>query len=215
LEAPQWQTVVGVVEDIRYRGIRDPRLDLYMPATQSTAEVKYLMIRTLAQDAALAANVRLIARDLDPAVHIGEVVSMEDVVARETAPWRFAMRMLTGFGIVAAVVASVGLAGLVALVVALRQRELGIRAALGATPARLRGHVVTEGLLAIVAGALIGLCIALVLGQLVAGLLVETPAHDPISLFAATAVTFIAGLTGCVLPADRAARREPADTLRG
>ena len=141
LDEPRWQTVVGVVEDIRYRGIRDPRLDVYLPAAQSTVEVKQLMIRTASRRMVAAAGIGTIARKLDPAAHIGEMVTMEDVLARQTAPWRFAMRVLTGFGIFAALVAAVGLTGLVSLVVALRERELGIRAALGATPARLRRHV--------------------------------------------------------------------------
>jgi ABC-type antimicrobial peptide transport system permease subunit len=214
LEEPRWQTVVGVVEDIRYRGIRDPRLDIYLPAAQSTAEVKQVIVRTEPRHVITAAGVRAIAQKLDPAVHIGEVVTMENVLARETAPWRFAMQVLTGFGIFAALVATVGLTGLVSLVVALRERELGIRAALGATPARLRRHVATEGLLAIAGGSCVGLLIALALGRLIAALLVDTLPHDPISLGGAAAVTLVTGLAGCLLPASRAARREPADTLR-
>jgi predicted permease len=214
LEEPRWQTVVGVVEDIRYRGIRDPRLDVYLPAAQSTAEVKQVIVRTEPRHLITAAGVRAIAQKLDPAVHIGEVVTMENVLARETAPWRFAMQVLTGFGIFGALVATVGLTGLVSLVVALRERELGIRAALGATPARLQRHVATEGLLTIAGGSCVGLLIALALGRLIAALLVDTPPHDPISLGGAAAVTLVTGLAGCLLPASRAARREPADTLR-
>ena len=214
LEDPRWQTVVGVVEDVRYRGIRDPRLDIYLPAGQSTIEVEHLLIRTDGRDAAVAASARVIAQQLDRAVHIGDVVLMEDAVARETAPWRFAMRVLSGFGIVAAGLSAVGLAGLVSLVVALRQRELGIRAALGATPARLRQHVATEGLLAITIGAVVGLVTALALGRLMTALLVETPPHDPISLLGAAALTVLSGLAGCLVPAHRAAAREPSDALR-
>ena len=215
LDQPRWQRVVGVVDDIRYRGIRDPRLDLYLPAAQSTVEVKHLLVRTDAADASLATNVRAMAQVLDPAVHIGEIVRMDDVVANQTAPWRFAMRVLSGFGIVAAVLASVGLTGLVSLVVALRQRELGIRAALGATPARLRRHVAAEGLLAIAIGAVIGILVTLALGRLLGALLVDTPPSDLISLTGAAALTFVTGLLGCALPAYRAAGREPADVLRG
>jgi hypothetical protein len=115
-------------------------------------------------------------------VGVVEDIPMDDVVARETAPWRFAMRVLSAFGVVAAVLAAVGLTGLVSPVVALRQRELGIRAALGATPARLRRHIAIEGLLAIAVGLLVGLLVALALGRLIAALLVETRPHDVISL---------------------------------
>jgi hypothetical protein len=215
LEEPRWQTVIGVVEDVRYRGIRDPRLDVYLPAAQSTVEVKHLLVRTEQRDIGIAGKVRSLAQTLDPAVQIGETVTMDDVIARETAPWRFAMQVLSGFGIVAAVLATVGLTGLVSLVVALRQRELGIRAALGATPARLRRHVASEGLLAIAGGGAVGLLAAFTLGRSIAALLVETPPHDPLSLGGAAALTIVTGLAGCIPPAQRAAERQPADVLRG
>jgi ABC-type antimicrobial peptide transport system permease subunit len=114
------------------------------------------MVRTDSRHLVAAATVRTIAQKLDPAVHVSEIVTMEDVRARETAPWRFAMQVLTGFGIFAAVVAAVGLTGLVSLVVALRERELGIRAALGSTPARLRRHVATKDCSLSRAGAVLG-----------------------------------------------------------
>jgi putative ABC transport system permease protein len=214
-EEPRWQTVVGVVEDVRYRGIRDPRLDLYLPAAQSTARVKYLVARANANPGHMAAEIRAIARELDPAVHVGEIATMGDLVAREGAPWRFAMRVLTASGIVAAALATVGLIGLISLVVSLRHRELGIRAALGATPGRLRAHVLAEAFVTTGAGTVAGLLGALALGRLAGGLLVETSAHDPLSLIAAGALTLLAGLSGCLIPAQRAAASDPAGALRG
>jgi putative ABC transport system permease protein len=216
VQQPRYHTVVGIVEDVRYRGITDPRLDLYLPAMQSVARVKDLLVRTRGEATAtqLTMDMRAIARGLDANVRVGTLVEMRDVVAQEIAPWRFAMRMLTGLGALAAVLATVGLIGLVSLVVALRRRELGIRAALGATPARLRvqvlGDTVGTALVATVAGVL-G---ALILGRLVSGLLVGTPPYDPVSLAGAALLTLIAGLIGCLLPAHRAAVSDPTDVLR-
>src|SRR5262249_1326924 len=130
------------------------------------------------------------------------------------APWRFAMRMLTGLGAMAAVLATVGLVGLVSLVVALRCRELGIRAALGATPARLRAQVLGDTIRTALIATAAGVGGALILGRLVAGLLVGTPAYDPASLAGAALLTLIAGLAGCLLPAHRAAVRDPTEILR-
>ncbi len=87
---------------------------------------------------------RAIVREVDPQAVFGDIAPMDEVVMRETAPWRFAMRVLSSFGMLAALLAAVGLVGLVSLSVALRRKELGIRSALGATPARLRRHVLTE-----------------------------------------------------------------------
>jgi putative ABC transport system permease protein len=210
----RWQTVVGVVGDVRYRGLLDPRLDIYLPAAQSTMRVKDVLLRTTGDPEAVVARVRTIARELDPGVFVGGVVLMSDVLARESAPWRFAMRVLTFFGGMAAVLATVGLVGVVWLVVAMRRRELGVRAVLGATPAQLRRHVLVDALWTGGIATIVGVFASLAIGRGVAGFLVGTSAHDPVSLAVAAAVTFGAGIAGCLLAARGAARIDPADALR-
>ena len=213
-EQLRWQTVVGVAGDVRYRGLMDQRLDIYLPATQSTMRVKQLLIRTTGPAEFVIAKVRAIARDLDPAVHLGEIVRMRDALARESAPWRFTMRVLSFFGGLAAVLSTTGLIGIVWLVVAIRRRELGVRAALGATPSQLRRHVLTDALRTTCAATVVGVLLALACGRVLAGLLVETAAHDPFSLAGAAAVTLCAGGIGCLVAAQGAARTNPADALR-
>jgi putative ABC transport system permease protein len=210
----RWQTVVGVVGDVRYRGLLDPRLDIYLPAAQSTMRVKDVLVRTTGDPEPAIARVRAIARELDPGVFVGEVVLMSDALARESAPWRFAMRVLTFFGGLAALLAAVGLLGVVWLVVAVRRRELGVRATLGATPAQLRRHVLADALWTGGAATIVGVCAALALGRGVAGFLVGISAYDPVSLIAAAAVTVAAGIAGCLLAAHGASRIDPADALR-
>ena len=139
---------------------------------------------------------------------------MSDALARESAPWRFAMRVLSFFGGLAALLATVGLVGIVWLIVAIRRRELGVRAALGATPNQLRRHVLTDALWTISAATVVGVFGALAVGRVLAGLLVGTSAHDPVSLACAAAVTLCPGGTGCLLAAQGAARTSPADALR-
>jgi predicted permease len=214
LEQPRWQTVVGVVEDVRYRGITDPRLDVYLPAAQSTIRVRDLLIRTTSAPAQAVADVLRIARETDPGVVAGDVAVLEDVVARETAPWRFAMRVLTAFGILAAILAASGLVGLVSLVVTLRRRELAIRAAIGATPARLRAHVLSEAMSIAGGAALAGVLLAMSLGQLVAGFLVDTPPNDPLSFAGAIVTTLSLGIGASLWPASRAAASDPGEALR-
>lgn len=213
-EELRWQTVVGVVEDVRYRGLTDPRLDVYLPAAQSTMRVKHLMVRTTVDPGSLAGSIRAIALGLDPGAHIGETVAMSDEVARESAPWRFAMHVLTGFGVLAAGLATAGLTGLVSLMVTLRRRELGIRAALGATPRRLRAHVLTEAARTMVVATIVGVLCALALGRVVMGLLVDITPHDPTSVVGAVALTMLAGMAGCLWPAARAAASDPMEALR-
>ena len=214
LEQPRWQTVVGVVDDVRYRGITDPRLDVYLPARQSTIRVRDLLVRTAGPAPQIVSEVRQIARELDAGVVVGEVAALRDVVARETAPWRFAMWVLTGFGALAAALAAVGLLGLVSLMVAMRQRELGIRAALGATPARLRAHVLAETFWPVVAGTAGGAMLVAALGGAIDALLVGTAARDPMVIGSAALVALAVGLAGAVRPASRAAAIDPAAAMR-
>jgi predicted permease len=210
----RWQTVVGVVGDVRYRGLLDPRLDIYLPAAQSTMRVKDVLLRTSGEADLVMARVRAIARELDPGVFVGEAVLMTDALARESAPWRFAMRLLTFFGGLAAVLAASGLVGVVWLVVAVRRRELGVRATLGATPAHLRRHVLVDALWTSGVATVVGVLAALVLGRSLAGLLVGVSGYDPVSLIGAAAITLGGGVAGCLLAAQGAARVSPADALR-
>jgi putative ABC transport system permease protein len=209
----RWQTVVGVVGDVRYRGLLDPRFDIYLPAAQSTMRVKDVLVRTSGDPERVITQLRAIARELDPGVFVGEVVLMSDALARETAPWRFAMRLLTFFGALAALLATVGLVAVVWLVVAMRRRELGVRAALGATPSQLRQQVIADAMWTGGVATLLGLASALALGRAVAGFLVGTPAHDMVSLAAAVAITLGAGTAGCLLAARGATRISPAHAL--
>jgi predicted permease len=210
----RWQTVVGVVGDVRYRGLLDPRLDIYLPAAQSTMRVKHLLIRTTGPAEPVIARVRAMARELDPGVHLGEVVLMSDALARESAPWRFAMRVLVFFGGLAAALATIGLIGIVWMVVAMRRRELGIRAALGASPNQLRRHVLRDALWITSAATIFGVLGALAVGRVLEGFLVGTSAHDPLSLIGAAVITACAGVIGCLLAAQGAARTAPTEALR-
>jgi ABC-type antimicrobial peptide transport system permease subunit len=173
-----------------------------------------LLIRTTGPAEPVIARVRAIARELDPGVHIGEVVLMSDALARESAPWRFAMRVLSFFGGLAAALATIGLIGIVWLVVAMRRRELGIRAALGASPNQLRRHVLSDALWTTSAATIVGILGALAVGRVLEGFLVGTAAHDPFSLIGAAAITVCAGGIGCLLAAQGAARTGPTEALR-
>jgi hypothetical protein len=214
LETPRWQTVVGVVEGVRYRGIVDPRLDVYMPAAQSTIRLRDVLVRTAGPRERVIADIQAMARAIDPGVLTGDVVSMTDALARETAPWRFAMRTLSGFGALAATLSMVGLVGLLSLVITLRRRELAIRAALGASPARLRGDVVREALRIVLPAALVGALLAIGLAQLASGLLVDVAPHDPLSVAGAVLGAILLSTAGSLWPAGRAAASDPSEGLR-
>ncbi len=213
-DSVRWQRVVGIVEDVRYRGLNDVRLDVYLPAAQSTNRVKELMIRASATPATLLESIGTRARELDPNVTVSGLTAMTDAVAAESAPWRFLVRVFITFGAVAAALTATGLAAVIALTVASRRRELAIRAALGAGRARLRATVLREGLWLVGTGSLCGLAGALALGRGADSLLVGVSAHDTVALSVAVLITGALGICACWLPARRAADADPIEALK-
>jgi ABC-type antimicrobial peptide transport system permease subunit len=139
---------------------------------------------------------------------------MADIVASESAPWRFVVRVFLAFASLAALLSAIGLGTVIALAVSTRRRELAIRAALGADRRRLRAVVMKEGTLLVGLGVGIGLAGALVLGRAVAAVLVGVRPHDPIALLAAAALALSVGLLACWWPARRAASADPVEALR-
>ena len=146
---------------------------------------------------------------------LGGLAATQILFGLSTSLWMlYLLRMLGGFGILAAVLATAALTGLISLVVTLRRRELAIRAALGATPGRLRWHVLAEAawLVAVATGT--GLLVAILAGRLIGAMLVDVSPHDPSSLAAAALLTVLSGLFGCAWPAKRAARDDAVNALR-
>jgi putative ABC transport system permease protein len=209
-----WQTVVGVVDDVRYRGLNDVRLDTYVPAAQSHHRVGQLMVRATGNAGQLAASVRAAVRAADPGISVRHAVAMADIVAAESAPWRFVVRVFLAFAALAALLSAIGLGTVIALAVSTRRRELAIRAALGADRRRLRAVVMKEGTRLVGLGVLLGLLCALALGRTVAGVLVGVPPHDPVALLAAAAIALGVGLVACWWPSRRASSADPIEALR-
>jgi ABC-type antimicrobial peptide transport system permease subunit len=209
-----WQTVVGVAKDVRYRGLNDVRLDLYMPAAQSAEGLQYLMVRTRTPAAAVASSIRAAAQSLDSGASVSKATVMAQVVANESAPWRFIVQVFAGFAVLAAIAAAIGLGAVIALAVATRRRELAIRAALGANRVQLRSAVLREGLWLTGTGAVLGLLLTLWAGQAIAALLVGVAPEDPVVLSGATMLVCATSFLACWWPARSAANTNPVEALR-
>ena len=180
-----WRTVVGVVSDVRYRGLRDVQLDVYDAAMQTGRPADNIVVRASVDPLSVASAIRSIAHDLDSTAIVDDITTLDAVVARAEAPWRLTMWLFTLFAALAFGLSAVGLFALVALDVAQRQREFAIRSALGASRrAIVRGVLVRAGW-RVAAGAAVGVVIALIAGRSMRGVLYGVAPADGWTYFVA------------------------------
>ena len=209
-----WRTVVGVVSDVRYRGLDEVQFDVYDPALQVGLSAGNIVVRSAGDPLALAGPVRSIARELDPAAIVDSITTMNAVVERAEAPWRLTMWMFVLFAGLAFGLAALGLFSLVALDVAHRGREFAIRLALGATrTAILRGVLVRAGW-RVLSGLAIGLAVAVIASRAMRGLLFGIAPGDAVTYAAVLGVVLVAVAIAAYVPARRAARVDPQALLR-
>jgi len=210
----EWRTVVGVVSDMRYRGIEEVQLDVYDPALQVGQPADNIVVRSSSDPLALAASVRDLARELDPAAIVDGVTTMDAVVGRAEAPWRLSMWMFVLFAALAFGLAALGLFSLVALDVAHRDREFAIRLALGESRAGiLRGVLMRAGWRALV-GLGLGLATAVVASRAIRSLLFGIAPDDGVTYAAVVTVVLVVIAAAAYLPARRAARGDLQSLLR-
>lgn len=209
-----WRTVVGVVSDVRYRGLQDLRFDYYLPYRQIDDRVQHLVLRTRGNPLQAIAQVRQEVRRLDPAAVVEGLTTMEDVVDRAVAPWRLHMVLFAVLGALALSVASVGVYGVVQYAVVERWHELGIRAALGASVRQLTGLIVAEGAALAAIGVTLGVLAARWLAHLMTAILFGVAPADAATFGAVACVlTALAGIASYV-PARLASRADPSSLLR-
>ena len=211
---PAWRTVVGVVADVRYRGLGDVRLDVYDAPLQSGFLANSLVLRGPGDLASLAAAARHEVLRLNRHAVVDRIVTMEDIVARVTAPWRFTVWVFAALAVVACVLASAGLFGLVALDVVQRQREFAVRLAVGAQPGDVLRLVMFRAGRSTLVGITAGVFIALLGTRSLRGMLFQVAPLD-----IATYSVVVAGILAIVglaayLPARRATAVDPLELLR-
>jgi putative ABC transport system permease protein len=209
-----WRQVVGVVSDVRYRGVDDVRLDVYDPATQSPLEAADLVVRTSGDPLRAAAAVQAAARELDPRVLISGLTTMDAIVARALAPWRFSVWVFGVFAALAVVLASGGLFSIVSLDVGRRRRELAVRVALGAQRRDIVKSVLLPALQRLAAGIAFGLIVSAAASGILRAMLFGVEPLDGATYVAVTLAISLVVMGASYLPARRAARVDPLLTLR-
>lgn len=220
-EGNPWIEIVGVVADVKHYGIRDEAsTKFYAPHAQGYEAAWYspnrmtLIVRTKGDRASVAAPVRTVVRGLGPAIPIGEIRTMEDVVARALSRERFTLALIGAFAGVALLLAAVGVYGVIARMVAMRTREIGLRMAVGADRTTIARSVLREGVLLAGIGGVLGLLAGVLLARSMRSLLFGVSALDPWTYAAAVPLLALIAVAACLVPALRAARLDPVRALR-
>jgi predicted permease len=217
--AKEWSTVVGVVDDVKNAGLDRPAgTELYLPYRQPAAagvSDMYVVLRARSGDPnSLTGEVRQQLNEIDPSLPLADVRLMDDVLSRAQARPRFLTLLLSLFSVVALAIATVGIYGVVSYSVARRTKEFGLRMVLGAQSGDVLGLVMKQGAGMILVGVAVGLTLALFFTRLMASLLFGITSTDIATYGSVTAVLFGVALAACYVPARRATRVDPMQTLR-
>lgn len=216
-----YSTVVGVVDNVTFDapGVTWPHIFGSHDATASSAHFltrsSWLTVRTEGDPANLVPRMRALVSQLDPRLAIARVRTMEELEAQAVAVPRFILTLLSVFAAVGLLLGTIGVYGVISQGVASRAAELGIRRALGAGGEAVVGMVVREGVTLAIHGVVIGLVAALALSRLIRGFLHEVSPFDPWTYASVAALVALVGLVATLLPAWRASRVDPLDSLRG
>ncbi len=210
-----WMTIVGIVADSRNRELDEqPAPLMYMPYLYFTVPFMSIVSRSSAGPGAVATAVREEVRALDPEMPLDAVKPMRQVIADRVAGPRFRTLLVAAFALMALLLATVGVYGLVSYSVAQRTREFGIRMALGAHPRQVMMPVLREGLVLGAAGVAIGTLGALLTTRLLSGFLYGVGATDPLTFVAVAVLLVIVALAASYVPSRRALAIDPIVALK-
>jgi putative ABC transport system permease protein len=209
-----WRTVVGVVPDTRFRALREALPTVYVPWRQAPGWQGAFAVRSSTDIGALAPSMRRAVHDLNTALNLYEVRSMDALLAGPLSEPRLSAFLLAAFGLVALTLSAVGLYAVMASSVRRQTREIGIRVALGATPAIIRGSVLRRALTIAMIGSVVGLAGALATTRLLSAILYDVSPTDPVTLAAVSLLLLIVATLAAYIPARRATRIDPVEALR-
>lgn len=212
-----WRTIVGVVADAKNSSLDKPAgTELYFPLAQTEGNYRafYLVLRSASDPTRLAASARAAVRELDPALPVSSVRTMDEVMAEAQARPRFLTLLIGLFSAVALGLAGLGIYSVMAYSVAQRTGEFGIRMAMGAQRGDVMRLVLRQGLALGLSGVVVGAVGAVALNRLLQGSLYGIGAFDPLPFLLMSVVLVAVLLLACAAPAWRATRVDPITALR-
>ena len=209
-----WLTIVGVVGDVRYRGLTTEKIDVYHPYLQSVWTPQYVALRTTGDPAAAEATLRGIVRELDRTVPVSSVRTSADLIDAKLAAPRLNAWILGTFAAVALLLSIIGVYAVLAYAVRNRTTEMGVRLALGARSGDLLRLVIRHAVLLSIVATVTGAIAAFVLTRFLGSFLYGVSRAEPLTLAVAAAIVIAAAIAGSAVPAWSAARTDPMVALR-
>ncbi len=210
-----YTTVIGVARDSKYNAVgEDAQPFIYQALAQNYPPAAALHVRASGDASALTAPVRNEVRRLDPTLSLFDVRTLEEQVSQALQPQQMNVMLLTVFGVLALLLASIGLYGVASYSVAQRTREIGVRMALGAQPSSVLRLVLGHGLILVAVGLALGLVFAYTMAGFAKALVVGVNPHDPATYLVTAGVLGTVALLASYIPARRATRIDPLIALR-
>jgi predicted permease len=211
---PVSHRVVGIVRDVRQGPEDSDPADVYVPLAQTPGRFAFVLMRTSGHPSGWLAPLRAAFHDVDPEIPVARAALLQDRVDDLVAGRSFLASLFAAFAVFAALLALVGVYGVIAYAVQQRTREIAVRMALGADPARLTRLFVRQGAAILAGGLALGVLGALAAGRLIESQLYGVTPRDPVALGAAVVAFAAAGLLAIWWPSRRAAATDPAIALR-
>jgi len=211
----QWRTVVGIAADVRHWGLSRPVNPMwYLPQAQMRGSFLTFVLKSRLDPSALAKAVRAQVAAFDDKLPISGAKTMDALVSESVRAQRAQTVLIASFGVLALLLAVIGIYGVMAQLVVVRVHEIGVRMTLGARPRDVLRQLLLEGLWQTLAGLALGLLAGAYLMKLGQDLLFETKPRDPTTLAGVSIVLVIAAMAACLIPARRAMRVDPVVALR-
>jgi putative ABC transport system permease protein len=210
-----WRTIVGVVGNEHQATLAlEPKIEVFTPMAQDARAGLKVVLRTSGDPPALVAPLRQLVAAMDPTLAFLSTQTMDDVRTHSMARERFLATLLTAFAVVGVVLALVGVYGVMAQLALRRTREMGIRIALGAQAPQVRWIIVRHGMALLLAGVASGIGVAFAASGMLSRLLFRVAPFDAATFSVVPVLILLTGLAASWLPASRATRADPAETLR-
>jgi putative ABC transport system permease protein len=211
----RWTEVIGVVADVKHDGLNAASgMHAYLSNLQQTWPFHTIALRSRLDNAALLAGVQQTIQSLDPDQPVFDVRPMSAIMSEAVAERRLTLALSSLFAVVALLLAGVGIYGVIAYSVTQRTHEIGLRLALGAQQANILGLVLKQGAGLALTGVAVGVAGAFAVTRLMASLLFEVSATDPLTFIAIAVLIIFVALLACYIPARRATRVDPMVALR-